>query len=713
MRRIFSPNWYRVAQLRLRMKGHVEVHEHVYRDVPWRIVEDRQSGRFHRLTPAAYYFVCLMDGQRSVDEIQQLVEERYLAEAPTQDDAIRLIAQLHAADLLVGDRVPDLSEIDLRAKDHARKQFMSRVKNPMAIRIPLADPDRFIVATLPLVGWMFTRLGFLLWLVLVGSGVTAAALNWPELTENLSDRVLSGQNIFVIALVYPVIKLIHELAHAYAVRRWGGEVHEIGIMFIVLLPVPYVDASAATAYRSWTRRAVVAGAGVFVELGLAAVAVILWTYAEPGISRAVLFNIALIGGVSTLLFNGNPLLRFDGYYMLADAVGIPNLATRANRYLGYLVQRYVFGLETAESPVSARGERAWFSIYAVAAFLYRIVIMIAISLFIATQFFFIGILLALVVILNMLVLPIFKAGWFVISSPAVQSKRKRAVLTAGAAVLAVAALVGVVPMPYATVVQGVVFAPETAHVRAGSAGVVARVETQDGADVTAGTLLIRLEDPILLARRDVQTAELDALIARFRAAGASDLAQAKLIQQEIDAARQELRRLQEQIDALEVRAPRDGRWTITASADLQGLFVGRGEVLGYMLAQTDRSVRAIVPQSSVDLVRTRLEDISLRFSHAPDRSFTAELIAEVPAAGRTLPSKALTTEGGGTFAIDPTAGDGLTTLDPVFQFDLLAQDQARAFMGERVSVRFDHGTEPIAVQVFLSIRRLFLSVLDV
>ena len=560
---------------------------------------------------------------------------------------------------------------------------------------------------------MFSRLGFLLWLVLVGSGVTAAALNWPELTENLSDRVLSGQNIFVIALVYPVIKLIHELAHAYAVRRWGGEVHEIGIMFIVLLPVPYVDASAATAYRSWTRRAVVAGAGVFVELGLAAVAVILWTYAEPGISRAVLFNIALIGGISTLLFNGNPLLRFDGYYMLADAVGIPNLATRANRYLGYLVQRYVFGLETAESPVSARGERAWFSIYAVAAFLYRIVIMIAISLFIATQFFFIGILLALVVILNMLVLPIFKAGWFVISSPAVQSKRKRAVMTAGAAVLAVAALVGVVPMPYATVVQGVVFAPETAHVRAGSAGVVARVETQDGADVTAGTLLIRLEDPILLARRDVQTAELDALIARFRAAGAADLAQAKLIQQEIDAARQELRRLQEQIDALEVRAPRDGRWTITASADLQGLFVGRGEVLGYMLAQTDRSVRAIVPQSSVDLVRTRLEDISLRFSHAPDRSFTAELIAEVPAAGRTLPSKALTTEGGGTFAIDPTAGDGLTTLDPVFQFDLLAQDQARAFMGERVSVRFDHGTEPIAVQVFLSIRRLFLSVLDV
>src|SRR6185503_545443 len=128
------------------------------------------------------------------------------------------------------------------------------------------------------------------------------------------------------------------------------------IMLLVLSPVPYVDASSAWAFQDKRKRMMVGAAGIAVELFLGSLALFVWLAVEPGAVRAVAYNVMLISGVSTLLFNGNPLLRFDGYYVLADAIEIPNLGTRANRYLGYLFQRYVLGVPDAESPAQSAGE---------------------------------------------------------------------------------------------------------------------------------------------------------------------------------------------------------------------------------------------------------------------------------------------------------------------------------------------------------------------
>ncbi len=142
----------------------------------------------------------------------------------------------------------------------------------------------------------------------------------------------------------------------------GGEVHEMGIMLLVLTPTPYLDASASLAFRSKWERILVGAAGMAVELFIAAIALFLWIYAQLGAMRSVLYNVIFIAGVSSLLFNGNPLLRYDAYYMLADLLEIPNLGPRGLRYLGYLMQRYVFGIPDAEPPLSTPGERAWFII---------------------------------------------------------------------------------------------------------------------------------------------------------------------------------------------------------------------------------------------------------------------------------------------------------------------------------------------------------------
>ena len=144
----------------------------------------------------------------------------------------------------------------------------------------------------------------------------------------------------------------------------------MGVMLLVFTPVPYVDATASTAFSDKYRRMVVAGAGIMVELLLAAVAMWAWAGLAPGLARDAAFDVMLIGAGSTLLFNGNPLLRFDGYHVLADAVEIPNLGIRSNRYLLYLGQRWLLGLRDVRSPVTTPGERPWLIVYGIASAIY-------------------------------------------------------------------------------------------------------------------------------------------------------------------------------------------------------------------------------------------------------------------------------------------------------------------------------------------------------
>ena len=247
---LHSPSWYRVAELRPRLRSHVRIHRHHYRGELWYVLEDRVSRRMHRFNPVAHYAIGLMDGHRSVQQIWDAAIARFGDDAPTQDEMIRLLGQLHAADVLQSEVTPDVAELLRRAKKGARKTWKQNLLSPMAVRIPLIDPDRFLERWLawyrPLFGWG----GFVLWCLVVASGAFAAAQHWPELSRDFSDRVLAPQNLLLMWLTFPLLKLCHEFGHACATKAWGGEVHEMGIMFLVLMPIPYVDATAASAFRA-------------------------------------------------------------------------------------------------------------------------------------------------------------------------------------------------------------------------------------------------------------------------------------------------------------------------------------------------------------------------------------------------------------------------------------------------------------------------------
>ena len=705
-----SSSWYRVAQLKPALRAHARIHRHSFRGQLWYVVRDRASGRHHRFTPEAHLLISLMDGRRTVEEIWELASDRLGDDNLTQDEVIRLLAQLHNADILQGDSSPDLQEMSARADKQQRRQLLQRVMNPLAMRLPLVDPDRFLTATFPLVRPFFSWFGLLLFLAIVGTAAVLAVMHWPALTDNIADRVLATESLLLLAITYPFVKALHELGHGYAAKLGGGEVHEMGVMFLVFMPVPYVDATSVSSFPSKWHRALVGSAGMMVELLLAALALFLWLNLEDGLLKAFAFNVMLIGGVSTLLFNGNPLLRFDGYYVLADLIEIPNLGPRSNRYIGYLIQRYLFGVDTAVSPVTAPGEAGWFFFYAIAAFCYRLFITFTIILFVASEFFFVGVILGIWAGIMMFVWPLLKSCGFLFTSPVLREQRPRAFVVTGVAVAVVATLIAVVPVPFGTVSEGVVWAEEETLVNASADGVVAEILASPGSVVTQGQPLLQLHDPLLPARVRVVEAELAELHLRYDALRVVDLAEARVVAERIKHSEAELALNLARAEQMTVRSPAGGRFLLGTATDLEGLYLQKGDSVGYVADLADPLVRVVVPQSAIDLVREQTGAVRVRFADRFAQVLPAEVIREIPFVTDQLPSPAFATEGGGRISVDPSDPSGQTALELLYQLDLkIAEPIAATGVGARVFVRFDHGERPLAYQLYRELRQLFLS----
>jgi putative peptide zinc metalloprotease protein len=706
---LLSPSWYRVAGLKPRIRAHARILRQSYRGEIWFVLHDRAAERSHRFSPAAYQFIGLMDGERTVQQIWDAVCAQLGDAAPAQEEVIHLLGQLHAADALLCDVPPDSLEVFRRHQRHERMLWKRRLWTPLALRFPLFDPDRFLERTLPWVRPLFGWFGILLWLAVVGTGAVLAAAHWTDLTEDITDRVLDPGNLVLLWLVYPVVKALHELGHAYTTRKWGGEVHEIGIMLLVLSPVPYVDASSAWGFRDKRRRMVVGAAGIAVELFLGSLALFIWLAVEPGAVRAIAYNVILICGVSTLLFNGNPLLRFDGYYVLSDALEIPNLGQRSNQYLGYLFQRYVLGIGDAESSARSTAERCWLVLYGIGSFLYRVFITFVIVLFIAGKFFVIGVLLALWAVATQVVTPVAKGLSFLASSPSLRRQRGRALATSVALALASAALLFAAPVPSWTRAEGVIWVPEEAQVRAGAEGFIERLLAPVGSEVARGQPLVQAEEPFLETRVAMLRAQLEELSAKYDALLPSDRVQAAMVREEMVAARANLQRALERQAELIFRSAAHGRLVLPGAADLPGRFVKKGQLVGYVLEPGELTARVALTQDDIAMVREDTREVEVMLASWGSNPVPARIRREVPGASLQLPAAALGSAGGGPIPVDPRDKQGLTALRQVFQLELALPAGVRAeFPGARVFVRFDHGLEPVGFQLYRAFRRLLL-----
>ena len=714
-RSVFSPLWHRVENLRPRLHPQTMIERQVIRGEVWYVVKGRISNRVHRISASVYAVLLRLNGRRTVADVWEQVVDLFDEDAPSQDQLIQLLSQLYTLDLLQMDQPVDLSELTERTGLMRRRQAIQQFQNPLFFKLPLFDPDHVLDATMHLVRPLISPLGALIWLGAIGWFLAQVALNWESLTSNMADRVLAIDNIFIILVVFPVLKILHELAHAYATKWAKGEVHEVGIFFLILMPAPYVDASDSAAFPRKRDRIFVAAAGMIAELFVAAIAMLVWRSVEPGIVHSIAYNTILIASVSTIAFNGNPLLRFDAYHILCDLIEIPNLASRATLYYGYLVQRYIFGIEDARDPVSAKGEALWFIIFAPASLTYRLFVLFGIVALIGTQFFFVGVALAIWTVILAIVWPVMKMLKFVLISPAVARHRVRAVaLTFGGLGLA-AAFLFTVPVPHGTVARAIVWIPEEARVYAGTNGVVQRLLATPGSNVSAGDPLVELVDPYIRSQRarfDARVAELERRLMAAEAATPYDM---QVLRKQLDFARDERAETDRKTAALVVRANAAGVFTVPRPADLIDTYAKKGQLLAYVLPEDATIVRAVLPEADIDTVRGQTKRLAIR--RDGDDSQIIEptpVMREVPGASRKLPSTALAQSNGGPFPLDPTAKENDVSLTPFFEIDIkLSHGGLGPRWEERVWVRFDHGASPVVERIYRSVRQVFLKQFNV
>ena len=712
---LHSSLWYRVAPLRPRLLARARLHRHRYRGERWYLLQDPASGRVHRLTPAARLVLAAMDGKRSVAELWKLAQRRLGEDAPTQDEIIGLLGQLHASDLLRADASPDALEVFERGRKQDAAKSRRSWANPLAVRIPLVDPGRFLDRYVPLWRWLWGWPGAVLWLAVVLPALVMLPQHWPELTGNLADRVLQADNLLLVALAFPVIKVLHELGHATATRARGGEVHDMGILLLVLMPVPYVDASAANVLYSRWHRALIGAAGMAVELFLAALAFYVWLAVQPGMTRAVCFNVMLVAGVSTLIFNGNPLLRYDAYFILGDLAELPNLGQRAARYWGYLLERYLLRAGDAISPAHTTSERAWFGWYGLLSSIYRLFVTFAIALFIGAKFFFFGVVLALWAVVVMVGMPLMRALQHVQTRQSLRERRVRIFGVAAAVAAALCLLALLVPVPQRTLAEGVIWLPERAILRAGAPGFVSRIEVPSGTAVKAGQPLVHRIDATLDAQIRTLEARVAELEATFGVEFVNDRARAQIVREQWTVEQAALERARERASELRIVAAVDGVFALAAAEDLPGRWHRQGEVLGYVLGADEPIVRVVVEQSEADLVGASTRNVAVRLADELGRVIPARITRQVPSGRDEAPSKALVAAGGGRLATDPRDPEGRKTLERVFQIDLALNEplgRAAAF-GQLVYVRFDLERAPLATQAWRALRRLFLHHFDV
>ncbi|SES23708.1 putative peptide zinc metalloprotease protein [Vreelandella subterranea] len=712
---LFSQHWHRVAELRLRLRQHTTLHRHEYRGEPWYVLYDNITGQVHRFTPEAYQIIGRLDGQRTLHEIWEQVSHSLGDAMPTQHELVQLIGRLHSANVLAGDGEVDVDELARRQTRQRRSKWLQMLRSPLGIRIPLVDPERFVAASYPLVRPLISPIGGLLWLATVASALLLAAIHWSALTENLADRVLSVGNLLLLVLIYPLIKVIHELGHAWATKDAGGEVHEVGIMLLVFFPVPYVDASAAAACPDKSRRMLVGAAGILVEVFLASLAMFVWVMAEPGILRALTFNVMLIAGVSTLLFNGNPLLRFDAYYVMADYLEIPNLFNRANQQVSYLVKRYLLGRREVTSQAETRRESFWLVSYALASFAYRLVIMVFIAVFVATRYLFVGIILAIWSISMTLLLPLIKMLKTMIADDALEGSRGKAWSWLLITLAGLALFLFMVPAPYATNVHGVVDTAAPNQLRLGASGELRVRHADNGIEVRRGETLMELSAPELGTEVALLKAQRRETLERLTA-NVGDAGELAILRETLALVERQLEDAEQRVEATRVVSPRDGLLLMPEGEPPLGMYLERGAEVGAVVRPEDLRIRALLPTHRAETVRSDATSVALRLPGS-DATLASHLQWVSPRSTFEIPSEILTRDGGGQVALNPQAEQPLTAFRRHYLADFSAEalvDNASMLqLGSRVHVRIEHPSEPLGYRLWRSLRRAFLRLFDV
>jgi len=540
------------------------------------ILKDPIGARYFRFQEEEYALLKLFDGNHSLDEIKKTFEKEFTPQKITLDELQHLLGQFHQSGLIVAAAPHQGEELLKRGKKRKRQELTQKFTNILAVKFKGIDPDALLTFLYPFVRWCFHPFALFAGLVLCVAALTLIFVQFDTFQAKLPEfySFFSPVNIFCLGLTLVFTKLLHEFGHGLTAKHFGGECHELGIMILVLTPCPYVNVSDSWLLPNKWHRMAIAAAGIWVEFVLAAFFTFVWWFSEPGVLHYSALNIMFIASVGTFLFNINPLLRFDGYFLLADYLEIPNLRQKATKITTQKCSQWFLGMEPPDDPFLPKKNQGWFAFYSIAAVCYRWLIMASILFFLYTLFkhyelIIVGQALAAMSLFSLFVMPIYKViKFFWIPGRIYKVKAIRFYSSLGLFAALLAFLL-FLPLPYTVIAPAIVelrtataqqvFVPD---VRWGSR--LYEIHVAPGQSVQAGEVLVELENARLLmelveaeGRYKELVLELQTLniMTQYRAEAALQI---KPLQESLAVAQELLQNKRRDVESLVLRAPMDG-----------------------------------------------------------------------------------------------------------------------------------------------------------
>lgn len=677
---LLSPYWFRVATLHPQLRPHVAVRMQSTRGHAWYVLHNQATGRHHRVNAQAYELVGRLDGRCSVEEVWHVLLERLGEDAPSQHDVIRILGQMTDAGLIQAEQLPDLTQMIRSETRRARKERRARL-NPLSFRLNLFNPSALLERAAPLSRILWSSWVQWPWLMIVLMALWGVAVNFNAVLAYAQLHFLTPTYLAAAWLIYPLMKAVHEAGHALALRRYGCEVPAVGVNFFVFLPMPFVDASASNGLVNRWQRAHIGAAGIWVELGLAALAALLWLNIEDGVARQAAFVVMTLGGLSSLLFNGNPLMRLDAYYVMCDTLDLPNLGVRSAQWWSQLTRRWahrVMGVQAQTQEHMAHAtdalERWALRLYTPMSWLYRVSIFTVIALWATDKTALGGLVVAIWAVWTLLLSPL-GAWWSLVQGQAAGlAARGRVWLGMLLVIGGIGSAVWLVPVPGSMVVEGVVWLPDDAQVRASADGEVEALWVRSQQPVRLGEPLAQLRSPRLLAEREALLARIQQGESEVHAAWGGDALRMQNAQEGLRRDRAALTRLDQELARHVLRAGTAGVFVMSRDEDLEGRQVHRGDVLAFVMGPQPGVIRTVIPQRDIDEVRARFRSASVMLDEQPGQTMPARWGREVPAATDRLPAPALADRQGGRVMTDPAWSEDFRPAEPSFVVDLVLDE---------------------------------------
>jgi len=615
------------------------------------IVEDKLRSKFFRIGVPEYQFISLLDGSRSVEKALAINSRSAVQDALDERDAAVIVKWLLDTGLArpeSGVQAEDLSA----AVSQSRSAKTMRRLNLLFIKIPLLNPDRLLGAVLPVCRWMLTPAFFAVWMLAVVSGAYQVSVNWPRFVADSSQFFAINNWIWLLA-VWIILKCVHELFHGLVCKKYGGNVWEAGVIMVLFAPIGYVDATSSWRFASKWQRIFTAGAGMYVELMIAGGAAWIWASTDTGITNHLAHNVIIIASISTLLFNANPLMKFDGYYMLADWLEIPNFYGEGQLYTKYLGRKYFLGL-SAKLPPWSRRDRWLVRAYGVAAFLWRILVIATLLLLASTLFDGAGLIIAAVsaaVLLGQPLIRFMRYLWH--GNDFEKPSLARFALSAAVVGLVLFALFTHITWSRALTSPGVVEYVDVMPLRADVGGFISLVNAYDGQRVQEGDHLLSLVNKELETQlRDV-TLQLEQLKLKKRLFVLKrQIAQAQAQDEQIDALREQYAELNTRLDRLIVTAPVGGEIIGADLSNRLGQYVTRGELLLTIAPSPEKEFKVLIAQEDIEEFRGRVGDrVAVLIDGRNGDAVPGTLMSIEPRAATTIDFPELTALGGGPLPI--------------------------------------------------------------